>query len=365
LFHPIAAVTVMAPNGLDFQATPNPLTEMGSGTVQLPSESSSTFTITNSSASTEFVFDGYNFTYDQSGNVTGGTITAIHEFDATGTNPIENFTGQFDAVSWIAGVKQDAEGNDSPLKALVSPYNFTFTGGPGPGSDSFGGAGYADTQIAGAGNDTLDPGQATGGAHTLTGGTGSDTFVYQQGYGAVTITNFDQDSLGNFSQSKGDLIQLNGFSGQPTITYVNGNTIADFGNGDVLTLLNVNPANLIDSDFSHGNGGGSNGGGPTIINANNSVTYTETPVYLDPAIAIADTTGTIISANASFTSGKHTGDSLTVSGVNLPSGFTLSVTDATDGTITDTNDGRAISYHFDGNATRRWPRKYGPHHRRA
>ena len=63
----------------------------------------------------------------------------------------------------------------------------------------------------------------------------SRTFVFQPGYGALTITNFDQAG-GTFDSSEHDQLDFNGFSGNPNVhSDGNGNTIVDFGNGDVVT----------------------------------------------------------------------------------------------------------------------------------
>ena len=272
LFQPTASVTVLTSAGLDFQTTPNPLTEMGSGTIQ--PGGGSTFTVVDSGSTNEFVFDGYNFSYDiNTGNVTGGTIASIQEFAADGS-PIADFTGLFDAAQWMAGVQQAATQHDfSAINALVANYTFDFVGGSGP--DSFGGAGNIENLNGGAGNDVLDPGSASpaGGAHTLTGGDGADTFVYKAGYGAVTITDVDQGNSGSFDASEGDQIVLSGFSGQPNVTYdaVHNITTADFGGGDVLTLLGISPDqidanNIVQGDSGNGNNGGGGGGsGVTTI----------------------------------------------------------------------------------------------------
>src|SRR5207344_1794679 len=96
------------------------------------------------------------------------------------------------------------------------------------------------------GNDIID---GRGGGDFVAGGAGADTFVYAKGYGALTISDFDQGG-GSFNQAEGDQLQLVGFTGQPTITNVGSNTIEDFGNGDVLTLLNVNLQTSISGDLS-------------------------------------------------------------------------------------------------------------------
>jgi VCBS repeat-containing protein len=201
------------------------------------------------------------------------------------------------------------------------------------------GSKFADTITGDANINFLDGQGAQGGGHdTLTGGGGSDTFEFQQGYGALTITDFDQGNSGSFSQSENDLIVLNNFAGQPTVSFVNGNTVADFGNGDVLTLQNVTQSEftaLGGSEFIGGgnNGGNGNGGGPVIIGADNTVAFAGVPVALDPAIAVTDTTGTVSSVNVWISSGAQSGDTLTING-------------STDGNISD-GLGNTIHYHFD------------------
>ena len=237
--NPVVTITVFASDGLDFQHDPNPITEMGTGTIQ-PGASNSTFTIVDAASSNKFVFDGSDFTYDITG-VTGGTITAIHEFAANGS-PIADFTGQFDAVQWMNGVKQAANNDFTAINSLVAHYNFDFHGGAGP--DGFGGAGHSENMSGGGGNDVLDPNQKNGGIHTLTGGSGADTFVYRAGYGAVTITDFDQGNGGAYDPTEGDQIELVDLWQPQSLTYDGTKTIADYGNGDVLTILNVNLAQV-------------------------------------------------------------------------------------------------------------------------
>ena len=293
---------VLTSGGLDFQSN-NPLKEMGAGAIQ-PGGSSTSFTIVDAAAGHEFVLDGSGFTYGTDINggitVTGGTLTSFHELTNDSTPvPLADFTGLLvNAAMWMTDVKLAAGGDTSAIDALTSTFAYNFVGGSGP--DTFGSAGHADT-LSGTGVDFFDGGGAPAGYRdTETGGAGS-TFVFGKGYGALTITNFDQDSNGNFSQNIGDHIELNGLSAPLIVNYVNGNTVADFGNGDVLTLLNFDPANIVDADFTGNGGGNGNGGnnnGPVINNANNSVTYTGTPVFLDQSIAVTDTTGTVNEVNA-------------------------------------------------------------------
>jgi Ca2+-binding RTX toxin-like protein len=101
------------------------------------------------------------------------------------------------------------------------------------------GSSFADTLTGDHNFNYLDGGGASSGHDTLTGGWGADTFVYAKGYGAVTITDFDQGNSGSFDTSERDNFILNNLSNPISLTQVGANTVVDFGNGDVVTLLNV------------------------------------------------------------------------------------------------------------------------------
>jgi probable HAF family extracellular repeat protein len=258
--NPTVTITVLTSNGLDFHAS-GPLGQMGRGAIQ-SGGSLTSFTIVDSADHVEFVLDGNNFTYGSSNSgitLAGGTLTSFHEFTDTGT-ALADFTGLLvDAVTWLADAKLAAGGNTGPLDALTSTFAYHFSGGSG--SETFGSAGHADT-LSGTGADVFDGGGAPTGSHdTLTGGAGS-TFVFQQGYGALTITNFDQAN-GTFVAT--DHIQLNGFTGALTPTFVpDGGTFDTVltSGGDVVTLLHVTEAEftaLDGSEFASGGTGNNNG----------------------------------------------------------------------------------------------------------
>ncbi|KJC47758.1 hypothetical protein UP09_09085 [Bradyrhizobium sp. LTSP885] len=329
---PTLTITVLTSDGLDFQ-NDSPLKEMGAGTVQ-SGGSSTTFTVVDPASHHEFVVDGTSFTYAD-GAVTGGIITSFHEF-ATGDTPVAlaDFSGlSVDAPAWMSAVQQAAAGDKTAVEALTSNYSYIFNGGAG--ADNFGSAGHADT-LTGTGQDVFDGGGAPAGSHdTLTGGAGS-TFMFGAGYGALTITNFDQAN-GTFDPNQADHIQLNGLSAPLSVSYADGNALLDFGNGDVITLLNVSQTqyqNLSGSEFtSGGNGGGGNSnGGPVIAGAGNTVTFAGTPVLLDPSVTVTDDTGTVSSVNVWISSGVQNGDTLSING-SLDGDLVYS-----DGTI---------HYHFD------------------
>jgi hypothetical protein len=257
---PMVTISVLTPDSVDFHAS-GPLAEMGAGTIQ-SGHGSTTFTIVDSADNVSFVVDGSNFTYGSSGDVTsiaGGTLTSFHEFTADGSTALADFTGlAVDAVTWMNDVKLAHAGNTGPIDALTSTFAYTFNGGSG--NDSFGSEGHADTLTGGAGDDTLDPGGAPAGGHdTVTGGAGSDTILYQAGYGALTITDFDQgNETGVFDPNEADHVQLNGLTAPQSVSYANGNAILDFGNNDIVTLLHVSQSQyegLGGSEFTNGGDG--------------------------------------------------------------------------------------------------------------
>jgi hypothetical protein len=314
---PTVTITVLTPSGMEF-AHHDVLSDMGSGLIE--GESSSSYTIVDSADNVEFVVDGNNFTYGNGGTtVTGGRLTSFEAFTADGRTALATFTGvSVDAATWMADVQQDAQGNGSALKALTGSFSYDFIGGAG--NDSFGSAHHGTT-----------------GGETLTGGGGSDTFVFSLGDGATTITDFDQGNTGSFSASEGDLIGLNNFISSPTVTYVNGNTIADFGNGDVLTLLNVTKAEFAALDGTEFVNGDGSAVGPVISNAGNTVTYSGAVIPIDTSVTVSDPVARVASVNVWISSGAESGDQLTING-NL------------DGTIVET-DGSSIHYHFDSDLT--------------
>ncbi len=199
--------------------------------------------------------DTYVATGFSGSSVNAGSFGNFNEIEGLGGN--DQITGNGDTriafynaldgvtVDLAAGTSHGTAANDV---ANVGTDTFTLV-------NAVRGSNFADTILGDAnantlegrgGNDLLD---GRGGGDVLVGGTGADTFVYAKGYGALTISDFDQGG-GIFNQAEGDQLQLTGFTGQPTITNVGGNTIEDFGNGDVLTLLNVNIQPSITGDLS-------------------------------------------------------------------------------------------------------------------
>lgn len=91
------------------------------------------------------------------------------------------------------------------------------------------------------GDDLIDGG---GGDDDLHGGSGADTFVYADGHGNDTITDFDR--------GEGDRIDLSGVAGVYSLADLNvvtegSHTSIDFGEGAALELIHV--TSLVESDF--------------------------------------------------------------------------------------------------------------------
>ncbi|WP_102106984.1 Calx-beta domain-containing protein [Oceaniglobus roseus] len=121
--------------------------------------------------------------------------------------------------------------------------------------DLLDGGGNNDNLVGGAGNDTLlgrngdDTLLGGGGDDTLTGGFQTDTFVYARNYERDTVTDFsDADDI----LSLNDNLWGGGLTAQQVVdTYASvlfGNTVFDFGGGDILTVNGViNEQILVDN----------------------------------------------------------------------------------------------------------------------
>jgi serralysin len=115
----------------------------------------------------------------------------------------------------------------------------------GSGNDSVFGDTGNDTLAGDAGDDRVDGGAGT---DMLAGGLGKDIFAYAAGYGADTIL--------DFLQADGDAIDLSAVAGIGSVldviargVQVMADAIFDFGNGDKLTVTNVQIGSLGASDF--------------------------------------------------------------------------------------------------------------------
>ncbi|MCP4387885.1 MAG: calcium-binding protein [Gammaproteobacteria bacterium] len=137
--------------------------------------------------------------------------------------------------------------------------NDTLDGGDGndnlygiPGDDRRDGGAGNDVLWGGSGSDTLNGGAGDdyligdAGDDTLRGGNGNDTFIFDPDFGNDTILDFE---------TAGDIIELNGL-GVSSFAELQGyfeqngrDLVIDFGDGNSITLRNVNQDGLTAADF--------------------------------------------------------------------------------------------------------------------
>ena len=105
----------------------------------------------------------------------------------------------------------------------------------------------ADTLDGRGGDDTLEGGS---GDDTMTGGLGDDSFVFADGHGNDTITDFVAGAAG------GDVIDLRRLTAAASFTdvmaaaaQIGDDTVIDFGDGNSITLLGVGSTQLEEQDF--------------------------------------------------------------------------------------------------------------------
>ncbi len=116
------------------------------------------------------------------------------------------------------------------------------------GGDVLGGGKGNDTLYGGDGDDMLDGGSDK---DTLSGGAGSDVFVVKPGMDRDVVTDFTALSAGGSDADKIDVSAL-GISDFDSLNMADngtGDTVLDFGNGDELTLVGINPGSLGADDF--------------------------------------------------------------------------------------------------------------------
>ncbi|HEY4940495.1 MAG TPA: hypothetical protein VII56_03630 [Rhizomicrobium sp.] len=179
--------------------------------------------------------------------------TVTMAFDANGNVTLE--TGTNDDGTPIGSTSKIGVAFDSALW-FATPYDPN-VGGPaldtvrtgGPGDNILYGFAGNDTLSGGDGNDTLYGGR---GNDTLSGGAGDDRFVFHNGDGLDTITEFTP------GDSSGDVIDLHGYGVanfaalQPLMSQVSGDTVIAFDPWNEITLHNVFMGQLNAGDFLFG-----------------------------------------------------------------------------------------------------------------
>jgi len=175
------------------------------------------------------------------------------EFDVQGTSGNDLIFGDLFSRNSIYG----ADGNDFIIGGFRQD---NLAGGAGndilfglSGRDNlFGGSGN-DILFGGSGRDTLSGGT---GDDILFGGRGRDTFEFAQGDGADIIADFNPGGARRRFYIAGDEISVNydgidSFGDLLNIAYQDGgNTVFDFGNGDMLILQATRLASLDEDAFT-------------------------------------------------------------------------------------------------------------------
>jgi Ca2+-binding RTX toxin-like protein len=202
-----------------------------------------------------------------SGSAQGGddTLTAIN----SGSNSRSSLSGDASSMSG------SAQGGDDTLTATDSGIGSSatlFGDAEGMSESAHGGN---DILNGGVGNDTLygdargyfltSPGLITGGTDTLNGGAGDDqlwggpnddVFVFNVGSGNDVINDFNQgnSAVGSMA-TEHDVIDVQAYNFadwntlQAAISDVSGNAVIQLSDNDSITLVGVQKADLLQTDF--------------------------------------------------------------------------------------------------------------------
>lgn len=183
----------------------------------------------------KIIIEGKGLKYDD-GLLQDGTVTKLSVVDESGEKfqVFEDF--RFN-VQLLSGDNLIDQLND--LSGSVVSGNLTVIGGH-----------VADRLFSRQGNDIIfgrggdDALGGDGGRDLLVGGAGNDEFVFEDNDGKDKIRDFDANGGEGFQ----DFIDAD-FAAVEAITKSGRNTVIDFGDGDTLTLLNVKPSEIDQSDF--------------------------------------------------------------------------------------------------------------------
>ena len=183
----------------------------------------------------KIVLEGKDLTYDV-GNLVGGTVNKLSIVDGSGEKfeIIHGFKldGSLFANSDIIVNFEEilAKIFENDMRVLGTKYGEAVGGWNG------------DDMIVGRGGDDILGGGY--GRDVLVGGAGVDTFVFDDGYGNDRIKDFDAKGGAGFK----DLIQAD-FAEIESIARSGKNTVIDFGDGDTLTLVDIKPNEIDQTDF--------------------------------------------------------------------------------------------------------------------
>lgn len=207
-----------------------------SGALYMTDQSNNRIIFTDFQYGGSFMLEGHGFDV-KSGKITAGIVEDLTIFDPQGKQALE-FQGIDLSVKPLPqnlplalvtallqlGLEQSNVMTGSKKDDMMSGQT---------GNDVMKGAGGADELDGGIGKDVL------------WGNGGFDTFDFDTGYGKDKIMDFDADPSGGGQ----DLISAV-FLNIVSKTKDHGNTVIDFGNGDVLTLVGVKAQDIDATDFA-------------------------------------------------------------------------------------------------------------------
>ena len=304
--------------------------------------------------------DSYVATGFNGSSTNAGSNGTFNSFTGVGGGDTITGNGNTQLIYTTAGAGVTADLVTGIATAAGDPLFFTdhFTG-----VNAINGSGFGDTLLGNSGannfsgqggDDRLD---GRGGNDTLTGGLGADTFVYSNGGGADTIT--------DFSHAQGDRIDLSGLNGisnirdvESYLTTVGGNAVIDFGAGNSITLQGVTASNLVASDFIFGDKPALDGNNIAAIPSGHNPADGVTTVF---GVHLTDNDpAAVLSVSASAVQGSITpngASGTTLSDINTvfsngivytPTSYNNAVplNDTVTVNVTDSHSGLADSLHF-------------------
>ncbi len=216
---PLVTLTIVTDNGYDLHGINGELGHADGHAIGATHDATYYDMINTGSGHTIHLV-GSGFTYDGSGNLTGGTISEIDIFNTATSDTLVTMTGfAIDAVAYIAAAAAVQVGDFSQLNAIFNQYAFSETGG--------------------AGNDVLP---AYANADTFDGGSGLNTVDYLHYQSGITVNLADPSQ--NTGNAAGD-------------TYTNINSVIGTNSDDILYGdANINALEGgAGADELHGNGG--------------------------------------------------------------------------------------------------------------
>ncbi len=208
-----------------FDATGHQLT-------QLVNNDDGTHTLTLFDAANAFAFTSATIAYDANWMTTGISGTNDDGSHTVSTGEVDS---ALDTSLWFTAPFDPNQGQPTPI-VFTGGANADFLYG-GTGADTLNGAGGNDLLAGGHGNDTL------------TGGAGDDRFVFHNGDGQDTVTDFAP------GDAAGDVIDLHNYDAtdfaslQPFMTQVGADTVIAFDAQNTITLHNVTMTQLNAGDF--------------------------------------------------------------------------------------------------------------------